>query len=63
MSPWVVLKFGGTSVSSRERWSNIAAIAGERIREGFHPVIVCSALSGISNALEQLVQEAVGGAY
>ena len=63
MSSWVVLKFGGTSVSSRERWSNIAAVANDRIREGLHPVIVCSALSGVSNALEQLVQESVGGAY
>ena len=27
---WIVLKFGGTSVSTRARWANIAEIASTR---------------------------------
>ncbi|MEX1056042.1 MAG: bifunctional aspartate kinase/diaminopimelate decarboxylase [Rhodothermales bacterium] len=60
---WVVLKFGGTSVSSPERWSTIAGIVRARLSAGSRPVVVCSALSGISNALEQLVREAVSGSF
>ncbi|MEX2399928.1 MAG: bifunctional aspartate kinase/diaminopimelate decarboxylase [Rhodothermales bacterium] len=60
---WVVLKFGGTSVSSSERWNTIVRIVRERIEEGYKPIIVCSALSGISNLLDQLLQEAVRGEY
>ena len=60
---WVVLKFGGTSVSSRERWNTIAGIVKDRLEDGTTPVIVCSALSGISNDLESLLSEAVGGDY
>lgn len=60
---WVVLKFGGTSVSSRERWNTIADIVRKRIEDGTKPVIVCSALSGVSNALESLLSEALGGDY
>ena len=62
-SDWIVLKFGGTSVSSRARWDAIAAIVQERIEDGVRPVVVCSAVSGISNALEQLLDDAVGGDY
>lgn len=63
MQDWVVLKFGGTSVSSRPRWETIARIIRERIEEGVRPMVVCSALSGISNALEQLLSDAVDGRY
>lgn len=61
--PWIVLKFGGTSVSLRERWDTIAQVARERIEEGFRPLVVCSALSGISNALEKLLVLAKNGDY
>lgn len=54
---WVVLKFGGTSVSSRTRWETIANAARERLNSNERPVIVCSALSGVSNLLERLVAE------
>lgn len=60
--PWVVLKFGGTSVSSVERWETIAAEIGRCAREGLRPLVVCSALSQVSNQLEKLLSEAgVGG--
>ena len=58
---WVVLKFGGTSVSTRERWETIAAVLRERLDEGLRPLVVCSALSGISNALERLLADALDG--
>lgn len=54
-SPWVVLKFGGTSVSSVANWKNIAAVVRERLAEGLRPVIIHSALSGITDRLEQLL--------
>ncbi|HEY2738367.1 MAG TPA: bifunctional aspartate kinase/diaminopimelate decarboxylase, partial [Thermoanaerobaculia bacterium] len=60
---WVVLKFGGTSVSRLERWQTIAALAEARLAEGLRPLIVCSALSGISDRLEQLLALAVRGEH
>jgi diaminopimelate decarboxylase/aspartate kinase len=56
---WVVLKFGGTSVSTPERWATIAELTLRRISEGLRPLVVCSALSGISNQLETLLGLAV----
>jgi len=58
---WVVLKFGGTSVSTLPRWETIARIVRDRLAEGLRPVVVCSALSGISNALDWLLAEAMAG--
>jgi diaminopimelate decarboxylase/aspartate kinase len=54
-SPWVVLKFGGTSVSSVENWKNIVGVLRDRLAEGLRPVVVHSALSGITDRLEQLI--------
>ena len=48
-SPWVVLKFGGTSVSSVTNWQNIARVVQARLANGLRPVIVHSALSGITD--------------
>src|SRR5690606_10180289 len=61
--PWVVMKFGGTSVSSRERWETIGREANLRAQEGLSPFVVCSALSGISNGLEELLTQALRGSY
>lgn len=52
--PWVVLKFGGTSVQSRDRWQVIADQIRERIEAGERPVVVCSAVAGVSDALDAL---------
>src|SRR5210317_163018 len=60
-SPWVVLKFGGTSVSSTANWETIAGLVRARLAAGLRPVIVHSALSGVSNALEETLASAVGG--
>lgn len=59
---WIVLKFGGTSVSTPERWATIAGLVRQRMSEGtggLRPLVVCSALSGISNQLEALLGLAV----
>jgi bifunctional diaminopimelate decarboxylase / aspartate kinase len=62
-SPWVVLKFGGTSVSSVANWKNIAAVLRDRLAEGMRPLVVHSALSGITDRLEQLLSLALGNEW
>jgi diaminopimelate decarboxylase/aspartate kinase len=62
VSDFVVLKFGGTSVSSVANWKNIATVVGKRLKDGLKPVIVHSALSGITDRLEQLLTYAGGEA-
>ncbi|HEY5643592.1 MAG TPA: bifunctional aspartate kinase/diaminopimelate decarboxylase [Woeseiaceae bacterium] len=60
-SPWVVMKFGGTSVSTAENWATIAGLVQQRLDAGLRPVIVHSALKGVSNALESILDSAVKG--
>jgi bifunctional diaminopimelate decarboxylase / aspartate kinase len=62
-SPWVVLKFGGTSVSSVANWKNVAAVLRDRLAEGLRPLVVHSALSGITDRLEQLLSLALGNEW
>ncbi|MDP2339703.1 MAG: bifunctional aspartate kinase/diaminopimelate decarboxylase [Deltaproteobacteria bacterium] len=57
----VILKFGGTSVATAARWKNILAQAQARAAEGLRPVIVCSAITKMTDTLEKLVNEAVTG--
>ncbi len=58
-SPFVVMKFGGSSVSSADSWKTIAELVRQRIAEGMKPVLVHSALTGVSNALQALPQVAL----
>jgi len=60
-SPWVVMKFGGSSVSSAENWATIAELVRQRLADGLQPVIVHSALKGVSDALEDLLRSAAAG--
>src|ERR1700689_2203082 len=60
---WLVLKFGGTSVSTAVNWHNIAQVLTKRRAEGFRPVVVHSALSGITDQLEALLSAAVNGSH
>jgi diaminopimelate decarboxylase/aspartate kinase len=54
---WVVLKFGGTSVSRRNRWDTIGRIARERMAdENARVLVVVSALSGVTNELQAIAQ-------
>jgi len=61
-SDWLVLKFGGTSVSSLERWQTIAGTLRDRLAAGRRLLVVCSALSQVSNRLEALLKAAGEGA-
>jgi len=60
-SPWVVMKFGGTSVSSAENWQTIARLIRNRLDDGLRPVVVHSALAGVSNRLDKSLKEAAAG--
>src|SRR6202142_2347424 len=61
--PWVVLKFGGTSVSSLGNWRNIASVVRARLAAGTRVLVVHSALSGITDRLEALLQAALRGVH
>lgn len=53
---WIVLKFGGTSVSKRSRWDTIGALMRRRAEEeGARVLVVVSALSGVTNALQAMI--------
>ncbi len=60
---WVVLKFGGTSVSTRNNWDNIARIARARRAKGQRVLIVHSAITGITDRLEKLLLAAQQGDF
>ena len=60
-SPWVVMKFGGSSVSSVASWKTIADLVRNRLDQGLRPVVVHSALEGVSAALATLLEAAVSG--
>jgi bifunctional diaminopimelate decarboxylase / aspartate kinase len=58
--PWIVLKYGGTSVATQPRWERMAA----RVREltPRHRVwVVVSALAGVTDDLRRAVEEALAG--
>jgi diaminopimelate decarboxylase/aspartate kinase len=55
----IVTKFGGTSVSTRSTWDNIAAITKKHLGTRVQPVIVCSALTQVSNKLEKAIDAAL----
>ncbi|MGB7215039.1 MAG: bifunctional aspartate kinase/diaminopimelate decarboxylase [Gammaproteobacteria bacterium] len=60
-SPWVVMKFGGRSVATAENWKKIEGLIRARLDEGVSPVIVHSALVGVSNGLIDLLETAERG--
>ena len=62
-SAWIVLKFGGTSVSSLTNWRNIAKVASKRAAGGARVLIVHSAVTGITDRLERLLDSALVKAH
>ncbi len=52
--PWVVLKFGGTSVATAHNWRMIAGVVEKRRKQGKRVLIVHSAVTGVSNQLERI---------
>jgi diaminopimelate decarboxylase/aspartate kinase len=59
--PWLVVKFGGTSVATPESWQTIRELVAERLDAEYRVVVVHSALAGISNDLEASLQAAADG--
>jgi diaminopimelate decarboxylase/aspartate kinase len=60
---WLVLKFGGTSVSRRHRWDTIGRLAKKRADEQQARVlVVVSALSGVTNELTAIADGAADSA-
>ncbi len=55
-APWIVMKFGGTSVSSRTRWNTIGDLVAKRKSEGYRVLVVVSAVSGVTNALVAITE-------
>ncbi len=55
-SPWVVHKFGGTSLADAERFRRVAAIL--RAEEGERKAIVVSAMGKVTDALVELIEQA-----
>jgi diaminopimelate decarboxylase/aspartate kinase len=52
---WVVLKFGGTSVSHRNRWDTTGRIASKRMADAdSRERVVVTALSGVTNELQAI---------
>ena len=60
---WVVLKFGGTSVATAANWQIIHKLVRDRLAEGLRPVVVHSAVAGVSNQLIELLKQATEGDY
>ncbi|NLG27688.1 MAG: aspartate kinase, partial [Chloroflexi bacterium] len=58
----IVMKFGGTSVGSGERIRNVARIAARTAEQaGCPPVVVVSAMSGVTDALIRAARTAASG--
>src|SRR5579859_5501057 len=60
-----VLKFGGTSVGSGERIRRVAAIIANTLKEEKEtfPVVVVSAMSGVTDQLLRIARHACSGEY
>lgn len=56
-----ILKFGGTSVGSAESIRSVLGIVKESHECGENPVVVLSAMGGVTNLLTQLALEAADG--
>lgn len=62
-NPWIVMKFGGSSVANPAHWPTIVKIVQNRINEGFKPFLVLSALKNVSNQLETLLNLAINNQH
>jgi bifunctional diaminopimelate decarboxylase / aspartate kinase len=60
-APWIVMKFGGTSVATLSRWQNILELVASRRAEGARVLVVVSALTGVTDALKQLCAQGESG--
>jgi len=53
---WSVVKFGGTSVSSVDRWQVIAGLLAAPEAAGLHTALVCSAVAGVTDQLDRFIK-------
>lgn len=60
---WIVLKFGGTSVSVKKNWKNIISVVKKRRSKGYSVCLVHSALRGVSNMLQEIIDNASQGSF
>ena len=58
-SKLVVMKFGGTSVSSAGNWQKINSLLQNRLDSGLRPVVVHSAIDKTTSELEQILTTAI----
>ncbi|HUE97351.1 MAG TPA: bifunctional aspartate kinase/homoserine dehydrogenase I [Longimicrobiaceae bacterium] len=58
MEPWVVHKFGGTSVADPDRYRHVAQVLSRRPER--RRAVVVSAMSGVTDSLVRAVQMAAG---
>lgn len=49
---WIVLKFGGTSVATGRDWQHIGRQIAVRRAEGYHVLVVVSAVRGVTDRLQ-----------
>lgn len=57
----IAMKFGGTSVGSPEAIHKVTAIIRDCLAQGHQPVIVISAMSGVTNALLKAARDSEAG--
>jgi bifunctional diaminopimelate decarboxylase / aspartate kinase len=60
-NPWIVIKFGGTSVSTEQNWRHILTIIRSHLAASRRVLVVCSAITHVSNKLEALLTAALVG--
>ena len=58
-SSLVVMKFGGTSVSSADNWEKITLLLQNRLASGLRPLVVHSAIGKVTRDLEKILETAV----
>jgi len=61
--PWLIMKFGGSSVANPEHWPTIVKILQTKISLGYKPFLVLSALKEVSNQLESLLNLSIQNKY
>ncbi len=54
---WLVMKYGGTSVSTAASWSEIDRQVRRATDAGQHVMVVVSALAGVTNRLQQIANQ------
>ena len=55
---WLVLKFGGSSLTGIRQWQAIESLARNRLDQGYRVLLVCSAIKGVTDALQALADNA-----